>query len=228
MEKLVYILKAGQVLTVEQFRERLLGEVVTGLRSLGGTRITVNVADLNEQIESRSPARLIGPWQDISAVVSLWLDSLDARGPVESLLGETAESLHGYLVTESVPQGFEPEWEGGARRPGVTQFGMNGKPDNVSLEDFYHNWQVTHSQQSFDLHPLRWSYVRNAVARPLTPGAPTHMAIVSEHFHTLEDFVEDERYFGSEEAVNTMIGHLPGFCDLGSMVSLAMSEYYFE
>ncbi|RLQ20353.1 hypothetical protein DWB85_18060 [Seongchinamella sediminis] len=45
---------------------------------------------------------------------------------------------------------------------------------------------------------------------------------------SLGDFVDDERYFGSEEAANVMIGHLPGFCDLGSMVSLAMSEYYFE
>lgn len=136
--------------------------------------------------------------------------------------------MNGYLVTESVPQGFEPDWEGGSSHPGVTQFGMNDRPDHVSLENFYHNWQVTHSQQSFDLHPLRWSYLRNAVARPLTPGAPTCPAIVSEHFHTLEDFVEDERYFGSEGAVITMIGHLPCFCDLGSMVSHAMSEYYFE
>lgn len=228
MEKLVYVLKTDQALTVESLRECLLGEIVTGLRSLGGRRMTINVADLNEQIESDSPSRLIGSWRDISAVVSLWLDSVDDRKPVESLLDKVAESLHGYLVTESVPQGFEPEWEGGSRRPGVTQFGMNDKPGNVPLEEFYHNWQVTHSQQSFDLHPRRWSYVRNAVARPLTPGAPTYMAIVSEHFRTLEDFVDDERYFGSEEAVNIMIGHLPGFCDLDSMVSLAMSEYYFE
>ena len=78
------------------------------------------------------------------------------------------------------------------------------------------------------LHPRRWSYVRNTVARPLTPGAPGFQAIVSEHFRSLEVFVDDERYFGSEEAVSTMIGHLPGFCDLGSMVSLAMSKYYFE
>lgn len=228
MEKLIYILESDQTLSVDQFRERLLNEVAPGLRSQGATRITLNVADLNEEVEARSSGRLMGAWREISAVVALWLDSLDERQSIEALLAEKTDSVRGYLVTESVPQGFELEWEGGARRPGVTQFGMNEKPQDVSLEDFYYNWQVVHSKQSFELHPRRWSYVRNAVARPLTPGAPVFQAIVSEHFRSLEDFVDDERYFGSEEAVNTMIGHLAGFCDLGSMVSLAMSEYYFE
>ncbi|KAA1192525.1 hypothetical protein F0M18_07585 [Pseudohalioglobus sediminis] len=228
MEKLIYILKSDAALPVEQFRERLFGNVIDSIRSRGAGQITINVADLNDQIEASAPGRLMGPWQEISAVVSFWLDSLDDRGPIETLLEQESDGLYGYLVTESVPQGFKVEWEGGARRPGVTQFGMNGKPDNVSLEDFYHTWQVLHSEQSFELHPLRWSYVRNAVARPLTAGAPHYLAIVCEHFHALEDYVEDERYFGSEQAVQTMIGHLPGFCDLGSMVSLAMSEYYFE
>lgn len=56
MEKLVYVLKTDQALTVESLRECLLGEIVTGLRSLGGRRMTINVADLNEQIESDSLA----------------------------------------------------------------------------------------------------------------------------------------------------------------------------
>ncbi len=228
MEKLIYVLQLDAMLPPEQLRERFLHDLIDDMRAHGASQITVNVADLNDQIEGSAPGRLMGPWREVSAVFSFWLDSLDRRGPIEALLASQSDSLQGYLVTESVPQGFELAWAGGLRRPGVTQFGMNGKPEDVSLEDFYHTWQVLHSEQSFELHPLRWSYVRNAVARPLTAGAPDYLAIVCEHFHTLEDFVDDERYFGSEEAVHTMIEHLPGFCDLGSMVSLAMSEYYFD
>lgn len=228
MEKLIYVLKSDTDVPVEKFRARLLQHLVDGLRSHGATHITINIADLNEQIEASSPGRLVGPWRELSAVISFWLDSLDTRGSVEALFAQESNSFYGYLVTESVPQSFEVAWEGGSRRPGVTQFGMIAKPEDVALEDFYHTWQEVHSKQSFELHPLRWSYVRNAIARSLTSGAPNYLAIVSEHFHALEDFVDDARYFGSEEAVHEMIGHLPGFCDLDCMVSLAMSEYYFS
>ena len=44
----------------------------------------------------------------------------------------------------------------------------------------------------------------------------------------VEDFTDDARYFGSQEALMEMIEHMPGFCDLENMFSLAMSEYYFE
>ena len=33
---------------------------------------------------------------------------------------------------------------------------------------------------------------------------------------------------GSREALEEMIGHMPGFCDLGNMFSLGMSEYYYR
>ena len=66
------------------------------------------------------------------------------------------------------------------------------------------------------------------MARPLTPNAPAYRAIVAEHFHTLEDFTDDSRYFGSQEALEEMIEHMPGFCDLNTMFSLGMSEYYFK
>jgi hypothetical protein len=228
MEKSIYLLRKPAAVAIEAFCDALLGSAVSQLRALGATQITVNIADLNTAIEAQAPGRLIGPWQALSGVIAYWHDCLDGRAQIEAVLRGCSEAMDGYLVTESVPQGFDPVWEGGARRPGVAQFGANGKPANVTDEEFYYNWQVLHSTQSFELHPLRWSYVRNAVARPLTADAPPYRAITSEHFRELEDFTDDQRYFGSPEAVAEMLGHLPGFCDFNSMVSVPMSEYFFK
>jgi len=227
MEKMIYFISRKETQSVEDFRSALLGPVVATLRALGASQITLNVADLNDEVQERGAGRLLGPWEDTAAAVSLWHDTIDCRDEIEACLSELGDSLTGYLVTESVVQTCDRTWQDGERRPGITQFGANGKPEGVTDEEFYHNWQVLHSKQSFDLHPLRWSYVRNAVARPLTPDAPPYRAIVLEHFHSMEDFTDDTRYFGSPEALNEMIEHMPGFCDLNCMFSLGMSEYYF-
>jgi hypothetical protein len=228
VEKSIYFLQKPATVSIETFRDSLLNKLVPHLQSLGASQLTINIADLNPSIQEQAPSRLIGPWQRLSAAVSFWHDCLDQRAPLEASLADISDTIIGYLVTESVPQVFDPVWEGGQRRPGVTQFGANGKPQDVSDEAFYHNWQVLHSTASFDLHPLRWSYVRNAVARPLTADAPAYRAIVCEHFRELSDFTDDERYFGSQEAVVAMLKELPGFCDFNNMVSLATSEYYFR
>jgi hypothetical protein len=228
MEKSIYLLEKPSGTSIESFRDGLLTTTVALLRESGASAITINIADLTQVIEEQAPGRLIGPWQALSGVVAFWHDCIDARASIERHLRSASDAINGYLVTESVPQAFDPVWEGGERRPGVTQFGANGKPDNVTDEDFYYNWQVVHSTASFDLHPLRWSYVRNAVARPLTSGAPPYRAIVCEHFRELNDFTDDARYFGSPEAVAAMLEELPGFCDFNSMVSVPTSEYYFK
>ena len=228
MEKMIYFLSRKHDQDAETFRHYLLETVAGELRTAGARQITLNVADMNDQLQADAPGRLLGPWQDVGAAVSLWHDTIDERAGIEASLSAVSASITGYLVTESVVQPFEREWEYGERRPGVTQFGANGKPEGVTDEAFYHNWQVLHSAQSFDLHPLRWSYVRNAVARPLTPDAPPYRAIVQEHFRTREDFTDDSRYFGSNEALQEMIEHMPGFCDLNCMFSVGMSEYAFK
>lgn len=228
MEKFIYFIGPPDTGSIEDLKSKLLNDAISTLRSQGASNITLNIADLNEQVNAAAPGRMIGPWQDIAAAVSFWHNCLDQRGPIENYLQTLGSSLTGYLVTESIPQTFDCDWEGGARRPGVTQFGANGKPANVSDEEFYHNWQVDHSTLSFDLHPLRWSYVRNAVARPLTENAPAYRAIVLEHFRDIDIFTDDSKYFGSPEVVQAMIEEIPGFCDINLMFSVPTSEYFFK
>jgi hypothetical protein len=227
VEKLIYLLQdcaAG----APQLRDRLLGETAPALRAHGARDITLHIADLNEPVRQASPGRIAGAWDRLGGAVHFWLDNLDRRGAIEQQLAGLCGQLQGYLVTESVVQDCERSWRDGERRPGVTQFSAHGKPANVSEEEFYHNWQVLHSATSFALHPRRWSYVRNAVARPLTPNAPAQRVIVLEHFRELADFTDESRYFGGPEVVEAMYAELPGFCDFDSMVTGPMSEYAFD
>lgn len=226
MEKLIYLLERSGSMSVTDFRSEVTGGAVDVLRAAGAHDIVVNVADLHDEISAANPGRLIGG-DDVGAAVSFWIDSIDTRRPVEDHLGTVAASMHGYLVTESVPQPFDREWSDGQRRPGLTQFGANGKPADVTDDEFYESWQGRHTPHSFELHPRRWSYVRNAVARSLTSDAPPYRAIVAEHWRDIDDFTDDERYFGSAEAVEEMMAELPNFCDFGLMFSVPMSEYHY-
>lgn len=241
MEKLVYLLssradaadKTGAVdneaQRLERFSEASLDNFADKLRRCGAYRIVVNVADLNQEVLSAAPGRIFGEtWPALDAVVEFWLDNLDQRRKIELLLSTQCTHFDGYLVTESVVQNFAREWPPKSRRPGVTQFTALAKPANVSDEDFYHTWQVRHSASSFDLHPRRWSYIRNAVARPLTAAAPNYRALVLEHFRELADFTDDSRYFGTAQAVEEMYAELPGYCDVSSMITGPMSEYILD
>jgi hypothetical protein len=228
VEKFVYLLDRPKAILVEDFKATILGTVIATLRAEAVHHITVNIADLSEQVLAVAPQRIIGPCEKLGASIEFWHNSLDERAPIEACFESVSDNVIGYLVTESTPQIVEREWKEGERRPGVTQFGANGKPPSVSDEDFYHNWQVLHSVHSFELHPLRWSYVRNSVARPLTSNAPAYRAIVSEHFKTLDDFTDESRYFGPQEVVEHMFQNINGFCDLELMISVPMSEYYFD
>lgn len=227
MEKLIYLLRAPEDIEIGRYRDQILNSLVPQLKAAGATQLTINIADLNTEVGDAAPGRLIGPWQHLSAAIALWTDYVDARSAYEASLNAHSASAHGYLVTESVPQRAAMEWAEGARRPGVSQFGALGKPANIDSDDYYHNWQV-HSISSFDLHPLRTGYVRNAVARALTPGAPAYRGIVTEHFPELEIFTDDSRYFGSRQAIDTMLEEVAGFCDFTNMVSLGTSEYWFS
>jgi hypothetical protein len=227
MEKLSYLLNRS--LPPADLREVLTTILVPKIHAASGRYITLNIADLDEAVKPVAPQRLIGrSWSKLGGAVEFWLDSIDQRGSIESTLAAQSIGFDGYLVTESLVQPFERSWADGERRPGVTQFCALGKPPAVSDEHFYHFWQQKHSPLSFRLHPRRWSYVRNAIARPLTKDAPPYRALVLEHFRDLGDFTDDSRYFGAAEVVREVYANVTEFCDVDNMANGPMSEYYFD
>jgi hypothetical protein len=228
VEKLVYLLhKSPDAALDAAFTRTLQESMVPALRARGASGIVLNVADLNEPVRESAPSRLVGEWDALAAAVHFWIDNVDTRFGIEEALAPYATRLSGYLVCESVVQKTPRTWRDGERRPGVTQLAVIAKAKDVPDEEFYHNWQQGHSTLSFALHPLRLSYVRNDVARVLTPGAPNYRMIVLEHWAELRDFTDDSRYFGTPEVLEEMYRELPGFADNPSTTTGPMSEYAF-
>lgn len=158
---------------------------------------------------------LMGRGPELAALVEVWLDSLDERGPVEAALGRA----DGYLVTESVPQHEPVAAPVGTRSPGVTHLTWFPKPERLTDEEFYRGWHEVHTPSSFALHPRRDGYVRDAVARPVTAGAPPVRAIVSEHFPEVEDYTDPRRLFGDAAALQATVDELPLYGDQADMSS---------
>ncbi len=208
-------------------REAVATRVVSAARAAGGQQMALLLPEYTEEIRARSASRIGGDFDALGFVFECWLPALDDRGGVEEALRPLGEELWGYLVTESSVVPCPHSVEEGGRVPGVTQWGINDKPAKVELEDFYREWQEVHSKLSFDLHPHRDSYVRNSVARRLTPEAPSYLAVVLERFPSLEHFTDESLYFGDPSVVQEMFAHVPSFYDFETAITGGMSEYRF-
>jgi hypothetical protein len=162
---------------------------VPGLRSL---QVSV-AADL------AGATLLLGKGPTLRGYAEIWVDSVDAWPDlVEQVPGDA------YLVTESVPQAVQPGEL-------LTHFSWFPKPDRLSEEEFFHGWHTIHTPSSARLHPNRQGYVRDAVARTLTPGSPPVRAIVSEFFAE-DDYLDPARLFAPDE-LTTTIEELPLYAD---------------
>ena len=224
MEKLIYLVWKKPELDAAAYGRRLLEDVAPRLLAAGAKRLDVNLSDLLGAIPK--PMLLMGEGATLAAAVALWLDCYDARGPLEAALRSDAARLDGYLVTESVPQPCaDRDWPDGARSPGVTHFTWFEKPAAVPDEAFFRTWHEVHTPFSFELHPRRWCYVRNSVARTLTPGSPPVRAIVVERFRELEDYTDPKRLFGSKEALVRSGAEVAHYADPQRLHSVPLSEF---
>jgi hypothetical protein len=199
----------------------LIDAVMGVADTTAGLRIAT--ADTDDAIPE--PSLLMGRGPDLAAVVSVWLDSLDDRAAVEAAIAAPGAPVDGYLVTESVPQPrTDRDWPDGTTSPGVLHFTWFPKPDRLTDDEFFHGWHTVHTPASAVLHPLRWEYVRDAVARPVTADAPPVRAIVFESFRTIDDYVDPDRLYGSPEALAETMEHLPLYADFESINSRPLRD----
>lgn len=163
---------------------------VDGLRSVA----------VHQRLDLPDAPLLLGMGPSLAGLVSVWVDSVDAWPElVEQVPGDA------YLVTESVPQPVDdPEL--------LVHLSWFPKPDRLSEEEFFHGWHVVHTPSSAELHPLRRGYVRDAVARRLTPEAAPVRAIVAEYFER-DVYLDPARLFGSEETLVRTMEELPLYAD---------------
>lgn len=179
MEKVLYLLSAGDGTSGDALREQLVDDVAPRLLTSGAHRVQVNVMDSGVEAAAGSRVRSgTGPCPD--AMVSLWVDS--ANGPLraayDEVLREVDADLVAYLVTESAPLPGEPV-EG--QRPGYTQVSFLQRPERLDEQSWLRHWHEHHTRVAIDTQATS-RYLQNLVVRPLTPGAPPCAAIVEETF----------------------------------------------
>lgn len=182
----------------------LLWSSAPSVEALAGLCRSVRVSVAASDV---TPTLLMGSGSSLAALVEVWVDSLDTRASIEACFSGRYD---GYLVTESVPQ--IPSDATGL----LTHLSWFPKPPRLSDEEFYRGWQEGHTPTTFALHPLRVGYVRDAVARVLTPGSPAVRAIVSEYFDA-SDYEDPRRLFGSKEAMQAAMTELPSYGDAADM-----------
>jgi hypothetical protein len=174
----------------------------------------------------------------IRAVVSIWLDTYEHRVPFEAAMRDHSSRIAGYLVTESLYRDYGGnqwapmrDWPDGYRSPGLLTVTCMELKRGMTYEqwlDFWHNQQ---SPMSEAIQP-RARYVRNAVARPITPDAPAFLGIVEEAWPSVEHLTDPMLFYrgeGSTDRLNenfaTMIEHVGTFIDFDTMRNMTMSEW---
>ena len=111
--------------------------------------------------------------------------------------------------------------------------GIRGRAE-LRDDEFYANWHGVQTPLTFELHPVTL-YMRNSVARALTPGSPAFADIVEETVPSLEDLLDFGRFYsagGDQAELNRRLTHSmevhERFTDMASMEMVACSEHIFR
>jgi len=238
VEKLVYLVWDRPSRDGAELAQRFLEDVAPRLLELGARGLEMHLDDGDAQVASMVP--IPDDELPLRAVVSVWVDAHDDREPYERIVNETGVRRAGYLVTESMYREYggnehapARDWPDGRRSPGIVTMTVFDKPAGVDDDTFYGHWYGHQSPMSEWMQP-RCRYVRNAVVRSLTPGAPRYRAIVAEGWPTVEHLTNLQTFFGSEtgedlgERIRIMLDSTKLLFDPATMRNYTMSEYILK
>ncbi|MCU1464438.1 MAG: EthD domain [Actinomycetia bacterium] len=238
MEKLVYLVYERPSVNPAALRKRFLDDVAPQLVALQPHALQMDLDDEHAQMQSMVPVP--GDELPVRACVSIWIDAHDERAPYEAVLRAAGVRLAGYLVTESMFREYgdnehsKPrDWPDGTRSPGIITLTVFDKPQGVDDETFYGHWYSHQSTMSEDMQP-RARYVRNAVARAVTPGAPRLRAIVEEAWPSVEHVTNLHTFFGASsneelgENIRVMLDSTKLLYDPATMRNYPLSEYILK
>jgi len=238
MEKLVYLVWDRPSRAPGDVRALFLDDIATALLALSPHGLQMDLDDEDAQVPSMVPVP--GDELPVRACISLWLDAHDFRGPYEDVIRSAGVRRAGYLVTESLyrdyggnPHAPARDWPDGVRSPGIVTLTVFDKPAGVDDDTFYAHWYGHQSPMSEAMQP-RARYVRNAVVRPVTPGAPRFRAIVEEAWPDVSSLSDLHAFFGASsneelgENVRIMLDSTKLLYDPATMRNYTLSEYVLK
>ena len=239
MEKLMYLAWLGRETTRAEVADVMLGTVAGELLSLDPLRLTIDVWDPDSDI----PAPVETPEDEtpLHALVSLWIDAVDYREPFEKVLSAAADRLAGYEVVESLYRDYGSnrwsaarDWPDGRRSLGVLTVALLQQHPEQTFDEWMTRWHTRISPITEAIQP-RCRYVRNAVFRAVTDGAPPIRGIVEEAWPSLEHVTDPMLFYCADgdpqrlnEHVTKMIEEINAFTDLSTLRSVTMSEWILK
>jgi len=239
VEKLMYLVWLDPASTRAEVADTILGPVARELLSLDPLRLSIDVWDPDSDI----PAPVPTPEGEtpLHALVSLWIDAVDHREPFENVLAASAERLAGYEVVESLYRDYggnqwsaPRSWPDGERSPGVLTVALLQQHPAQTFDEWMTRWHTRISPITESIQP-RCRYVRNAVFRAITDGAPPVRGIVEEAWPSLEHVTDPMLFYcadGDPERMNAhvsqMIEEIDAFVDLSTLRSVTMSEWMLK
>jgi len=235
----MYLVWLDPASTRAEVADTILGPVARELLSLDPLRLSIDVWDPDSDI----PAPVPTPEGEtpLHALVSLWIDAVDHREPFENVLAASAERLAGYEVVESLYRDYggnqwsaPRSWPDGERSPGVLTVALLQQHPAQTFDEWMTRWHTRISPITESIQP-RCRYVRNAVFRAITDGAPPVRGIVEEAWPSLEHVTDPMLFYcadGDPERMNAhvsqMIEEIDAFVDLSTLRSVTMSEWMLK
>lgn len=238
MEKIVYLVWDRPSRPGADVRARLIDDLAPKLLACSPRGLQIDVDDDDAQVASMVP--IPNDELPVRALVSIWVDAHDTHAQYESLLGAVGIRRAGYLVTESMYRDYGDnehaaprDWPDGQRSPGIVTLSVFDKPAGVTDDTFYGHWYGHQSPMSEWMQP-RTRYVRNAVVRALTPGAPPYRAIVEEAWPSAETVTDLNTFFGAAdpselgERIRIMLDSTKLLYNPDTMRNYTLSEYILK
>jgi hypothetical protein len=238
VEKLMYLVTLPATMARDDVRALMLDEVAPKLLELSPRGLSMDLDD--DEADVPPPLPPPDAAEAVRAVVSVWVDAYDRRGPFEEVL-RAAGPIDGYQVVESLYTEYGQskwagarDWPDGTRSPGLLTVAAIEMPARRDPDEWLDYWHSTVSTVSERIQP-RTRYVRNAVFRAITPGAPPYRALVEEGWPSGGHITDPMLFYCAdgdqavlEANMKLMIETIAAFTDLSTLRSYTMSEWILK
>jgi hypothetical protein len=239
MEKVIYLVWFEPHTSRSAVSDVLLGVVAPELLALDPHRLSMDVRDTHCDIAAPVPT----PEGEtpLHGLVSVWVDTVEDSSPYGEILTRAATRVAGYSVVESLYRDYGDNqwsaprsWPDGQRSPGPLTVALLQQHPTLTHEEWMTRWHTHISPVTESIQP-RCRYVRNAVFRGITNGAPPMGGIVEEAWPSLEHVTDPMLFFcadGDPERmranIELMLAEITAFTELDTFRSATMSEWILK